>query len=92
MRKKKELTNLEKDVIRAKKLGYSSYGKYKVDYPNTRDEDSIIYSKDTIRCRHCGERFLPKRKGNIFCSNRCRDNYHGKRKAEAKRIAAAAAH
>ena len=91
MRKKKELYNLEKDVLRARQLGYSSYGRYKVDYPHTMDDDSVILSKDAIRCKNCGEKFIPKRKGNVFCSPKCTQKYHGKHKAEKKRIAAAAA-
>ena len=91
MRKKRELDNLDMDVIRAKKLGYSSYGKFKIDHPNTRNEDHVIYSKDAIRCMYCGVKFIPSRKGNIFCCVPCRNHYHEKRKLEKKRIAAAAA-
>ena len=74
MRKKKELDNLEKDVLRARLLGYSSYGRYKVDYPNTKkQEEEAIESDKAVQCHHCYRYFVPCRKGVRYCSPKCRE-------------------
>ena len=77
MRKKKELTNLEKDVIRARLMGYSSYGRYKVDYPNTKKpEEQEKELENAVQCHHCYGYFIPCRKGVRYCSNKCRERAH----------------
>lgn len=77
MRKKKELDNLEKDVIRARLMGYSSYGRYKVDYPNTKEsEEQEKELENAIQCHHCYGYFIPCRKGVRYCSNKCRERAH----------------
>lgn len=79
MKKQKELDNLTKDCIRARMLGYSSYGKYKVDHPHTKEkEDESLDPQETAQCYYCYGKFVPIRKGVKFCSQKCREKYRYK--------------
>lgn len=82
------MDNLSKDVAAAQRLGYGvHYGRYKVDYPHTKDHsvDLIPEMDDAIPpkyCRHCGKPFNPKDGHQVVCSEECR---HERRK-EMNRI------
>ena len=88
MRKHKELDNLTKDCIRARKLGYSSYGKYKADHPNTKEsEEPMELQEGTIQCHYCYGRFVPSRKDAKFCSTKCRERaFYLKKRSKEYRI------
>lgn len=74
--RKKELDNLSKDCIRARQLGYSSYGKYKADYPHTKEAEEPVQEVDeTVQCHYCYSRFVPTRKGVRYCSQKCRERH-----------------
>lgn len=81
---RRKLDNLDRDVIRAERLGYGChYGQYKADHPHTRAEGSnpapIIEAQEipnTLKsCRMCGKMFDPEELGYTrarkFCSNEC---------------------
>ena len=40
----------------------------------------IPVTNDAIKCAQCGELFIPAKKGQQFCSGRCRDRYYYKEK------------
>lgn len=37
-------------------------------------------SAETVPCKQCGEPFIPKRKGTLFCCDECRQKWWGKNK------------
>lgn len=77
--KKREADNLELDTKRALQLGYGvRYGRYKADYPNTKDYEP--FKKIPIAyCIGCGAEFVKNRKDRTYCSDDCRCQ-HYKRK------------
>ena len=81
---RRKLDNLDRDVIRAERLGYGChYGRYKADHPHTRVEDAhpapIIEVQElpnTLKpCKFCGKMFDPEdlgyTKARMFCSDEC---------------------
>lgn len=81
--RKRELDNIERDVVNAMALGYGvHYGNYKADYPNTRDmEPEIIV--ETKPCLYCGKP-IQLINGNDrrkrFCNDDCRDGYNSRQR------------
>lgn len=71
----------------AEKLGYGvHYGRYKADYPNTKDivvDERIVTPR---KCPNCGAVFYHERGNKIYCSVRCQKNAgmrrHNQRKKE----------
>lgn len=39
-------------------------------------------TQDSIICQFCRDPFIPKKKWQKFCSNKCRDNFHNDKKYE----------
>jgi hypothetical protein len=70
---KKEMDNLAKDVIRAKRMGYSSYGMYKADHPHTRQLSDVELAENRKYCPICDKPFIPTRSGHTYCSTRCKN-------------------
>lgn len=81
---KKELDNLTKDVLRARKLGYSSYGMYKAEHPHTKDYTDDVHSKDAKPCAYCMKTFYPSRKGVLYCCEKCKSSASYRRKKIAR--------
>lgn len=79
---KKEMDHLTEDVLRAERLGYKSYGRYKVDHPRTKEHYDEPEAPQGQICPGCRERFYPQRKGMIYCCKRCRERhrYHTHKK------------
>jgi predicted nucleic acid-binding Zn ribbon protein len=78
MAKKKELDNIERDVIAAMRLGYGvHYGRYKADYPHTKDRPVPEPKKEPETeqdavCSVCGKKYLRSDGCGKFCSEECR--------------------
>lgn len=70
------MDNLAMDCARAKALGYGChYGWFKADYPNSsaipvKEAGGDLYKT----CAHCGERFIPSKKGVKYCGAICSYN------------------
>lgn len=75
MARKRKLDNIERDVIQAERLGYGChYGRYKADYPYTREEEEEIPEDAPTRiCEHCGEPFCMIGASHLrkYCSYEC---------------------
>ena len=97
---RRKLDNLDRDVIRAERLGYGChYGRYKADHPHTRAEGSnpapTVEAQElpnTLKsCRICGKMFDPEdfgySKARKFCSVECAEesNRIRQRKYKAQR-------
>ena len=78
------MSNLDRDLAEMRRLGYTSYGKYKLDYPNTKAEaQELEETPQEIKaqepevcvidyiCKHCGKTFESPRAGKQFCSKQC---------------------
>ena len=80
------MNNLDKDLAEMRRLGYTSYGKYKLDYPNTkiepqkktvsspskkRDPKEIGAEPHELICQCCGSAFTSDRAGRKYCSTAC---------------------
>ena len=77
------MDNLDKDVAMAMKLGYGvRYGRYKADYPNTREkEPEVILDESKFgTCRNCGRRFSKVGRGyrKLYCDDVCRMQYNSR--------------
>lgn len=78
------MDNLDKDLAEMQRLGYSSYGKYKLDYPTTKPQASKSVGKSPKRsappkihqltCAHCGKAFTSKTSYKKYCSDSCYKN------------------
>ena len=93
------MSNLDRDLAEMKRLGYTSYGKYKLDYPNTnpdppqKESDSfqtVYYQKSHAElydcvCSFCGKSFTTTRFGVRHCSTKCCRAAAKKRHIEKKR-------
>lgn len=95
MARKRKLDNIERDVIRAERLGYGChYGRYKADHPYTRmEEEEIPEGAPSRICEHCGKLYgMAGRSNNSkFCSDACYNQAARKRAAirrKAKKEAA----
>lgn len=76
MARKRKLDNIERDVIRAERLGYGChYGRYNADHPYTRVEEpeEIPEGAPSRICEHCGKLYgMAGRSHNSkFCSDAC---------------------
>lgn len=88
---RRELDNIEKDVIAAMKLGYGvHYGNYKADHPHTATETACVEPAvvEPMVCERCGQRFFMKRFGQKYCCTRCQQiagaqRYYTRRKESA---------
>ena len=68
------MDHLDRDVKRALELGYGvHYGRYKADYPHTRDLDEAEEEKPvpTKACVECGTEFPLTHKNKKYCSEEC---------------------
>lgn len=77
------MSNLDRDLAEMKRLGYTSYGKYKLDYPNTRSSpkpapslnagefEALEVGIHDYICKCCGSSFAATRAGRKFCSTAC---------------------
>ena len=77
------MSNLDRDLAEMKRLGYTSYGKYKLDYPNTSSSADPAPSLNASEfealevgihdyiCKCCGNSFASIRAGRKFCSTAC---------------------
>lgn len=78
------MSNLDRDLAEMKRLGYTSYGKYKVDHPYTKeDPEKLVEPPKEIKpeklevgigdyvCKCCGKHFESARAGRKFCSTAC---------------------
>lgn len=78
------MSNLDRDLAEMKRLGYASYGKYKVDHPYTQeDPEKLVEPPKEIKpeklevgigdyvCKCCGKHFESARAGRKFCSTAC---------------------
>ena len=93
------MSNLDRDLAEMRRLGYTSYGKYKLDYPNTMPEPPKKESEafQTVRhqvsydalyeyvCSFCGKQFTTIRVGVQYCSTKCCRAAAKKRCIERKR-------
>ena len=87
------MSNLDRDLEAMKRLGYTSYGKYKLDYPNT-NKPSQKPKKQMKRppqfqyernCACCGTPFVTTRVNRLYCSEPCKikmgqQRYRGNKK------------
>lgn len=83
------MDNLARDCMMARKLGYSSYGRYKTDYPHTRqlsEQEELDLSGDRV-CKGCGKRFFATKPQQRYCTEECRI-YTASKKAEERYRAA----
>lgn len=82
------MDNLEKDAIRAMKLGYGvRYGQYKADHPHTKDQELEPENipESFTKCRNCGGLFRNDRgHRKIYCCEACGEAYR-KRKQRTKK-------
>ena len=79
------MDNLSRDVKRAAQLGYGvHYGRYKAEHPFAKGhlEDTVPEQKHQTRiCKECGKEFIPHRKNQCFCEEKCRVKYHNRKAA-----------
>lgn len=83
------MDNLDRDVKAAMRLGYGvHYGRYKVDYPNTKDdaEEMPLPTKPSKRCPECGMEFVPGRVDQKFCTDDCRNRANMRLRSRRKSI------
>ena len=74
------MDNLDKDLAEMRRLGYTSYGKYKLDYPSTKVETPMpgksrqCAPPATCRreCTHCGKTFVTADHRQTLCSSDCK--------------------
>lgn len=80
------MTNLDKDIRRAEKLGYGvHYGAYKADHPNTKEPEPQEIDPRVKACRHCGRLFREDRgHRRIFCNDDCRIQHNAQKEYEKK--------
>ena len=87
------MDNLDKDLAEMRRLGYTSYGKYKLDHPSTKVETPIpgkprqcappaTYRRE---CTHCGKPFVTADHRQTLCSSDCKVLAAKKRYQEKKR-------
>ena len=93
------MSNLDRDLAEMRRLGYTSYGKYKLDYPNTKTEAQGLEEApqeteveepevgiiDYI-CKHCCKPFESSRAGKQFCSKQCCRAFSKKQYRERQRV------
>lgn len=93
------MSNLDRDLAEMRRLGYTSYGKYKLDYPNTKPEppkkesdsfQTVHYAvpQEALHeyvCSYCGRSFTTPRTGVQYCSTKCCRASAKKRCYERKR-------
>lgn len=88
------MDNLDKDLKEMRRLGYSSYGKYKLDYPTTKPEASKPVGKKPkqsapskehhLVCNFCGNPFISPIAQKMYCSTECCRKNAKKRYQERK--------
>lgn len=67
------MTNLDRDILRAKQLGYGvHYGWYKADHPVTDEEIELDENEQGyFECVNCGKKLFGKRIDAKYCSQKC---------------------
>ena len=71
-------------AARAEGLSYGQYvSKHRAELAGKRPETKT--PEGVHRCKECGRRFTPSRKGHVFCSDICRATANQKRYAEERR-------
>ena len=89
------MDNLDKDLKEMRRLGYTSYGKYKLDYPNTRKQKSNSKpvqkkpqqhapAEHQLICSFCGKTFTSHLAHKMYCSTECCRKNAKKRYEERK--------
>lgn len=85
---KRELDNIERDVIAAMALGYGvHYGNYKADHPHTKDVPAEEIPADHLRrCRYCGRIFSTHGRHfrKLYCDDECRQAYNSRQEYQKK--------
>lgn len=78
------MTNLDKDIRMAEKLGYGvHYGAYKADYPSTKEKAPERIDNDVQPCLWCGMLFrIDRGRRKMFCTDACRRMYHAQKEYE----------
>lgn len=76
------MDNLDNDTRLAMAFGYGvHYGRFKADYPNTREKEILIPKKvETAKCLWCGSEFPATKRGRRFCKEQCAHNYYTARR------------
>lgn len=86
--------NLTLDAMDAERAGMT-YGKYKAQHPNTKEENEARLKELPQRtphprqvyvyyCRGCGNKFISTNKKRVFCCDECKKTKENER-ARAKR-------
>ena len=75
------MSNLDRDLAEMRRLGYTSYGKYKLDHPTTKPEASKPAGRKPrqcappkiyqLTCDLCGKAFTAKLSYKKYCSDSC---------------------
>ena len=84
------MNNLDKDLQEMRRLGYTSYGKYKLDHPNTKvvknktsksaaKRNHSIPAQYNLVCAECEKEFVSARSYQLYCSDVCKDKAARKR-------------
>lgn len=87
------MSNLDRDLAEMRRLGYTSYGKYKQDYLNTKVEGTPTVkprqceppAKYRRECAYCRKVFVTTDHRKTFCSDQCKRNAAKKRYNDRKR-------
>jgi hypothetical protein len=76
------MSNLDRDLAEMRRLGYSSYGKYKLDHPNTgksvtepppkKPRQCALPKEYHLVCDFCGKPFISPIAQKMYCSTECR--------------------
>lgn len=80
--------NLTLDAMDAERAGMT-YGKYKAQHPNTKDENEARLKESSKRtqprahyvfyCRGCGEKFITTNARRKYCSDECKKTKDGEK-------------
>ena len=85
------MDNLDKDLAEMRRLGYTSYGRYKLDYPNTKQPTQkksrqlappVEYRRV---CAFCGNEFVTTNHRTMYCSDDCKERGIRRRYNERQR-------
>lgn len=86
------MSNLDRDLAEMRRLGYTSYGKYKLDHPSTKVETPMPGkpgrcappAKYRRECTYCGKAFVTADHRKTLCSDECKVLAAKKRYREKK--------
>ena len=80
------MTNLDRDIRMAEKLGYGvRYGLYKADHPHTKDIEVDVRIAAPRKCQNCGAVFYTEIKNKKYCSTHCQKNAGMRRFSQRKK-------